>query len=85
MAKHRIETDPRKRPDYVARGSAAHKALLDMTGDNLKPEEAEARTASALAVKSPEPSAKGARKQPISRHTYDRLEPIEDGWARTSP
>jgi len=85
MAKHKVETDPRKRPDYVARGSATHKALLEMTGGNLEPEEAKQRVEEALAIKNVPLAAEGSRKQPVNKSTYDRLEVIEDGWSRTSP
>ena len=83
MAKRRIETDPTKRPDYVARGSEAHKALLEMVDGAMTEEEAADRREKALKAK-PVPSASDERKLPVTRDNYERFEPIIDGWARKS-
>ena len=81
MTRRKIELDPKKRPDYVARGSEAHAALLGLAGGGLQGTDQAARE-EALAATKPQPTADPTKKIPITRENYDKGESILDGWSR---
>lgn len=83
MANKNVELDPKKRPDYIARGSDQHKALLGLSGNMRMSADEQAAREEALAATKPEPSA-GPEKLPVNRQNYDRDEVVFDGWARRS-
>jgi len=78
----KVVTDPTKRPDYVAFGSEAHKALLGLVeGTVMGPETREAMQ-QALDSGGPPASLEDTGRQPVTRTTHDRFETIIDGWSR---
>lgn len=82
MAKRKVDLDPKHRPDYVAYGSEAHKALLGLVDGTIFAEGEQEKREAALAAK-PKPGCK-PEKVMIGRNTYEPYEEIMDGWFRKS-
>jgi len=84
MAKKRnVELNPTKRPDYIAFGSTAHKAMLGLVEGVIMTPEQRQGMEEALETK-PKPYEGPLAKEPVTRENYERGDVVRDGWVRMS-